>query len=268
MTRTLTLVALLATSAPLTAVAQSPFFSVDVQRTSGIPQLNADGNWVWEVTLTNGASPSAATVLFGAEFGADFAGASLISGTVPLTGLGNGGVETATPAPPIFGWEDTGGGFGGLFAEGFQLDPSQGANGQAFFSHGTAPLTPEATLLMATFVTQGPSTEGPLTSSLSLVAGEVAQTTGIVGNLTAFGSITAIVGDANLDGIVDAADQSLVSSNLGLTTSAGWLDGDLNGSGVVDGDDLALVTTNLAIPEPGTLSLSGAMALLVARRRR
>jgi len=44
-------------------------------------------------------------------------------------------------------------------------------------------------------------------------------------------------GDVNLDGVVDATDESIINTNMGMT-DAGWCDGDMNGDGVVDADDL------------------------------
>ncbi len=45
-------------------------------------------------------------------------------------------------------------------------------------------------------------------------------------------------GDVNLDGIVDAADEGIVTSNLGLA-GMGWAGGDLNGDGTTDALDQA-----------------------------
>ena len=50
-------------------------------------------------------------------------------------------------------------------------------------------------------------------------------------------------GDANLDGVVDAADQSLVEGNL--NTAGGWADGDFNGDDLVNQFDLDILLANL-----------------------
>ena len=103
-------------------------------------------------------------------------------------------------------------------------------------------------------------------------------------------------GDANLDGSVDGLDYALWAGTVGsgtpnVSTFTGgpveWLDGDFNGDGVVDGLDYALwagtvgslapplyplptsvgdgaSTPGIAlgvVPEPGTLSLLGALLL-------
>ena len=90
----------------------------------------------------------------------------------------------------------------------------------------------------------------------------------------------AVVGDVNLDGVVNFDDYSLVCLNYGLTgTAAIWAAGDINYDGVVNFDDYSLVCLNYgqsvppaldpaplggaasgghtAVPEPGTLALLG-----------
>ncbi len=51
-------------------------------------------------------------------------------------------------------------------------------------------------------------------------------------------------GDANLDGVVDAADELLVTGNL--NTAGGWADGDFNGDDMVTQADLDILLGNLA----------------------
>ncbi len=53
-------------------------------------------------------------------------------------------------------------------------------------------------------------------------------------------------GDVNLDGVVNAADESIASGNLG--SAGGWADGDVNGDGVVTAADLDIITG--AAPDP------------------
>ncbi len=50
-------------------------------------------------------------------------------------------------------------------------------------------------------------------------------------------------GDANLDGVVDATDESIVNGNFG--NPGGWADGDFNGDDVVDQLDLDILQGNL-----------------------
>jgi hypothetical protein len=102
-------------------------------------------------------------------------------------------------------------------------------------------------------------------------------------------------GDANLDGVVSAADYQAIDNgfNLGLS---GWDNGDFNYDGMINGDDYALIdnafntqgsvsfagdsagptemigsdTEQVAssVPEPGSMVLMGLAVPLVARRRR
>lgn len=50
-------------------------------------------------------------------------------------------------------------------------------------------------------------------------------------------------GDANLDGVIDAADFSVLTANF-TATGAGWAQGDFNGDTVVDSRDLSLIFAN------------------------
>lgn len=91
-------------------------------------------------------------------------------------------------------------------------------------------------------------------------------------------SLAPLIGDANLDGDVDAwqfdgsGDAQILSSNLGTMVGMSWIDGDFNGDGDVDAwefsgnGDAQLLSSNLgmgsdmgsvAVPEPSTLDLLG-----------
>ncbi len=85
-----------------------------------------------------------------------------------------------------------------------------------------------------------------------------------------------IPGDANWDGVVDAADYIALKQNFGAASGATYHDGDFDGDHDVDLDDLAILKAYFgqgpeespAIPEPATLSLMGLAGLVVLRRRR
>ena len=88
-------------------------------------------------------------------------------------------------------------------------------------------------------------------------------------------------GDANLDGVVDDKDASIVGANW-MSTSAGWQQGDFGGGGpgdwggldgIVDDKDAAILAAHMnmtlaefeaGVPEPSTLCLLvlGALALI------
>lgn len=83
------------------------------------------------------------------------------------------------------------------------------------------------------------------------------------------------LGDVNLDGVVNAADAAIMTQNMNMT-NADWADGDMNYDGVVNGDDLSLLLLGeadsggaaIAVPEPATMGILAAPALLLAARRR
>jgi len=82
-------------------------------------------------------------------------------------------------------------------------------------------------------------------------------------------------GDANGDGIVDAADYIILKLHMGQSTSAGASDGDFDGDGTVDWDDLQTLISNIGAgrtpseisPEPATLLLLALSGLAMLRRR-
>lgn len=89
--------------------------------------------------------------------------------------------------------------------------------------------------------------------------------------------VTSIIpGDANWDGVVDAADYIALKRNFGSVDGATYHDGDFDGDHDVDLDDLAILAANFgegpeespAIPEPAALSLMGLAGLAIMRRRR
>jgi hypothetical protein len=87
---------------------------------------------------------------------------------------------------------------------------------------------------------------------------------------------SAVPGDANLDGVVDAADYIALKEGFGTASGARYRDGDFDLDGDVDWDDLAILQGSFgqgtggaaAVPEPAALSLMGAGGLALLRRRR
>jgi fibronectin-binding autotransporter adhesin len=129
----------------------------------------------------------------------------------------------------------------------------------------------------------------------SVAAGSSLYTLGEVESGTDVKVNYAYYGDADLSGIVDGTDYSLIDAGFGSGgTKTGWQNGDFNYDGHIDGSDYSLIDnafntqtgsapavqvatntseiaggTGSAVPEPGSLSLIGIGAAgLLSRRRR
>jgi hypothetical protein len=83
-------------------------------------------------------------------------------------------------------------------------------------------------------------------------------------------------GDANGDGAVNEDDAAILADHWG-DTGANWTWGDFNDSGTVDVADAAILAANWGaslgeavqgVPEPGTLTMLGCVALGLLLRRR
>ncbi|MEO1496081.1 MAG: hypothetical protein AAFV43_02915 [Planctomycetota bacterium] len=226
-----------------TASAQS--VSLSVRSVGGDPDLDTNGDWVWDVFYNTDASGGSAAI----ELGFTFAGANLQSGEVTPTGFDGGGVEVANPAPAIFGWETPG--LTG-FPEGLQIDLSEGLAGEAFYAFGTGILAGSSSQLLGSFTTEGPRL-GSLSSVISVVgaynqfgnlAGTLPGTHGAVFNnvgptvVNPVNAVTAKAGDIDLDDFVDSTDASVLTTNFGSPVTNGWAGGDLDGNAVVDFADV------------------------------
>lgn len=83
------------------------------------------------------------------------------------------------------------------------------------------------------------------------------------------------LGDANGDGIVNAADLTIIKGNMGEHVTGGYMDGDLNGDGIVNADDLTLYMLGLAeyqaslsaAPEPAGCAMALSGVVFALRRR-
>jgi hypothetical protein len=88
--------------------------------------------------------------------------------------------------------------------------------------------------------------------------------------------IISTAGDANLDGLVDLQDFSLLKDNFGLTEGALWSQGDFNADGMVDLQDFGILKEHFghttgdnpitAVPEPATIGLLALLALSLSNR--
>jgi autotransporter-associated beta strand protein len=111
--------------------------------------------------------------------------------------------------------------------------------------------------------------------SVGLTDYQFSEATGILTVLS-----TALLGDTNSDGVVDAVDYIALKTNFGVTEGATLAMGnfDAESDGNVDWDDLQILLANFGTrsvggapavtPEPATLGLLAIGALAILRRRR
>ncbi|MEO0587431.1 MAG: dockerin type I domain-containing protein, partial [Planctomycetota bacterium] len=90
----------------------------------------------------------------------------------------------------------------------------------------------------------------------------------------------ALLGDANLDGMIDTGDLAILAANFDATGQT-WVTADFTGDGTVGTADLAILAANFgaevpeaatgavsaAVPEPGVVGVAGAGLLAFLRRR-
>ena len=95
-------------------------------------------------------------------------------------------------------------------------------------------------------------------------------------SITGVGS-SALIGDADDNGVVNAADYIILKTHIGMASGATTADGDFDGDGDVDWDDLQILQAHYGetiagaagtIPEPATLGLLAIGAVAILRRRR
>jgi hypothetical protein len=89
-----------------------------------------------------------------------------------------------------------------------------------------------------------------------------------------------LLGDGNLDSVVNALDFNMLASNYGAAGNAGWINGDFNYDGTVNSSDFGALAANFnsaavptsplgtLVPEPVTLGAAAMSLLMFSRRRR
>jgi len=152
------------------------------------------------------------------------------------------------------GWEEAGGSGNHALAEAYLLGDSTVARNQLVSLGKGYDSDVDAEDLVFTYLTD---------------TGKVVE--GLVEYVT-----SALPGDANADGVVDAADYIVLKKNFGTASGAKWSQGDFDLDRDVDWNDLQILMSatngaggqSPAIPEPAMLSLVGMGGLALLRRRR
>jgi hypothetical protein len=256
--------------------------------------LDANGNWIWNVTIT----PTATGTPLAAELGFKATGSGLAGATANVAVF-----DTPNPGTQIFNWEaltdvDTDPAVTNNRPVGLQQNTN---TDEVFAALGSIDLTSGAATQFVTITTEGP-TSTSLTTSLQVLGkygtgnsnGRIAEITGTAAtnynNFAGTATRTALNGDADLNGSVSGADLATLAANFGKAGNFTWAGGDFNGStggaGEVSGADLATLAANFgksggvntplavngaqgaaaglgasAVPEPASLALAGLAAL-------
>ena len=178
-------------------------------------------------------SGSTITIAGDLSFGGTFAGAAGEDGTfeVALTGTAHSVVE-------VVGGAEGGTILGDLLVFGSELD--------ADFADGYRPTAGDysSSPLEWLVIDYAGSRNGAFTLVSGLTDGTLngaewdVRYDDVAGEVYLQATTVYMIGDVNLDGVVDSTDEGIVTTNLGLA-DLGWIGGDLNGDGITDSNDLA-----------------------------
>jgi hypothetical protein len=266
----------------------APTLTIEKGGTFANGYLNANGDWVFNVKISNSNPIPTGSSPLAAELGFDENSSTLVDAD-PLNPFGpdannatdaDDNFDTVNPGTQIFGWELPGTGTNGK-PEGVQTNCAAGCT----VNSATAPNSVFAALGSADFGTVGPHDfiqiiiKGPstgagrsLTSTLVTSGayggkGRIAEATGATPPSTNYDTFsgtqvkTAKSGDLNLDGDVNGLDLAVFAENFGGSGKF-WYLGDYTGEGDVNGLDLAQLAENFGFDgnPPGAGAGSGLSA--------
>lgn len=240
----------------LLCIVASPAFANPTFKITAPATLNAQGNWVWNVTVaaTTGTSPVAAELGFQVDTTGQ-AGQQLLSAVAgaPFTGL-----NTQNPGTQIFTWETLDASANNK-PVGLQTNCATGCTSSAgggldqiFSAMGSFADVPTTDTQYLTITSAGPQI-GRLTSSVQVLGkyalgggaganGRIAEITSGTNatnynNFAGTASKTVFQGDINLNGITNDVDASAFGANWQQNVTNGWAGGDFNRDGIVNDVD-------------------------------
>ncbi|MCI0333411.1 MAG: hypothetical protein L0228_09330 [Planctomycetes bacterium] len=231
--------------------------------------LNAAGDWVWHVRLSqssppvdvDGAGPLPAGSPLGAELGFAETSGELLSATNLADGF-----DTSNPGSPIFGWEVYSDTNGDLVIDstpptddepvGLQMDATLD---QIFAALGSVDYLADVDGKgFIEIIIDGPNSAGILETDLVMsgaygVAGDMGRISELDGDMVAPDSVNydtfsgtfsrmALAGDTDLNGAVNFDDFQNLLGNYNLAGE--WYQGDFNDSGTVDFNDFQDLLAN------------------------
>jgi hypothetical protein len=259
----------LVTAGLLCVLASPAFADPSVSVTNG--GLDANGNWIWNVQISNSNPIPTGDSPLAAELGFKETVSSLISAAALNPGTN---FDTVNPGKAIFGWEVNGTGTNNN-PEGVQTNCASGCTvnvvgnnpNSVFSALGSIDFNTVGPHDYIRIITKGPHAASPAEptssrqTSLNMLGaysgkGRVAEATGAstsvnYDNYSGTFSKTATPGDTNLAGGVDLTDFNTVLGNLG--TGVHWQQGNFhgNGTGTTDLSDFNTVLGNLGAPSGG-----------------
>jgi hypothetical protein len=186
--------------------------------------------------ILNGGNPYATTIgtAVNVVYGQDTANGPIVADVGQNPGPGNTAVDPLRNAA----WNNSAIIATGTFAGGGTL--ANQFNRPAFVTAGTN-VTDANTLAGTT-----PNVAAQNAATTFVVRGD--NTTAFTFNSNPLAGLRP--GDANRDGVVAAADFSILSGNFGGAPPKGWDTGDFNDSGTVDAADFSILSGNFGQPAP------------------
>jgi hypothetical protein len=219
--------------------------------------LDANGNWVWKIQISNSTPVPAGSAALAAELGFTASGVPA-NETAALKGASN--LSTAPgddfyipqSGTQIFGWEPASSGIQTNCAAGCTVT---GNANQVFTSLGSDAYTTVGPHDFIQIITRGPSAGlgGQLSSTMTVSGayggnGRISEISTSTDHYDIFSNVfvrTAVPGDASMNGVTDDGDFARILVNWGAT-NATWYDANFNNhtDKVVNDGDFNILLSN------------------------